>query len=161
MKILGIFFVLFSVSFAGFEIGNKYLSELSGIKRAEIFLKNIILCLENENMTLTEIFENSVILYDKKTEDFIFELHKYGTSEITEKAVKTGFCSNKSAVSVLEEVFAVLGKYSAEKQIREISFCRNKLNDLYNNNENLFKSKSKLAKISGILTGAFLSIILI
>lgn len=161
MRILGILFILFSVSFTGFEIGNRYLSELNGIKRAERFLKNIILCLENENMTLREIFENSVILCDGKTKEFVSELNKNGKSDICEKALKTGFCKNKTAALVLEEVFSVLGKYSSEKQIREISFCRNKLNNLYNQNEDILRSKSKLAKISGILAGAFFAIILI
>ena len=58
MKLIGIILIFLSVSFVGYEIGNKYISELKGIKRAEILLKNIILCLENENMTLKEIGES-------------------------------------------------------------------------------------------------------
>ncbi|MBE6899218.1 MAG: hypothetical protein E7479_00920 [Ruminococcaceae bacterium] len=159
MKFFGIVLIFISVSLIGFEIGNKYLSELGGIKRAEIFLKNIILCLESENLTLTEIFENCKKSGDKKTEDFIFLLFKNGMSDIEQNAAESGFCTNKSALSVLQETFFVLGKYSSENQIREISFCRNRLNDLYAQNEVLLKSKSKLIRISGILAGAFISIL--
>ncbi len=159
MKLIGIILIFLSVSFVGFEIGSKYISELKGIKRAEILLKNIILCIESENMTLKEIFENDIVLYDKNTEEFIFELNRYERKKVAQKAIESGFCNNKSAVLVLEEAFSVLGKFSSEDQIREIGFCRNRLNDIYKQNEPIIKSRIKLARISGILAGSFISIL--
>ena len=159
MKLIGIILIFLSVSFVGYEIGNKYISELKGIKRAEILLKNIILCLENENMTLKEIFENELVLFDKKTEEFICELNRHERKNVAQNAIESGFCNNKSAALVLGEAFSVLGRYSSDDQIREISFCRNRLNDILKQNEPIIKSKIKLARISGILAGSLISIL--
>ena len=57
MKILGILFLFFSISFMGFYIAEKYLSEIRDLKRTEFLIKNILLGLESENMTVYEIFE--------------------------------------------------------------------------------------------------------
>lgn len=159
MKLAGIVFLFFSVSLFGFEIGNRYISLLKDIERAEVFLKNIMLCLENENMTVGEIFENCGNFCDKKTNDFVSALQSRESETVSETALKCGFCKNKAVFPVLEETFSVLGKYSAAEQIREIGFCRNKLKNIFKEHENLLRSKAKLSRYSGVLAGAFLSIL--
>ena len=70
MKILGIIFLFLSVSFFGFYIAEKYISEIKDLKRVDLFIKNILFGLESENMTVNEIFEFTKNYGDKKS--FVF-----------------------------------------------------------------------------------------
>ena len=159
MKILGIILLFLSVSFFGFYIAEKYISEIKDLKRVDLFIKNILFGLESENMTVNEIFEFEKNSGDKKTKDFLDSISPKDFEKINEKAFETNFCKNKTANLILNEVFSVLGKYSAKEQIKEISFCRNKILSYYDKNEKLFLEKAKLSRYSGILAAIF-SIIL-
>ncbi|MBQ3501723.1 MAG: stage III sporulation protein AB [Oscillospiraceae bacterium] len=160
MKIAGLLFLFCSVSALGFEIGSRYISMLKDAKRAELFIKNIILCLENENMTLGEIFENCGKTCDEKTGKFIFSLSERNTKDIGKTALECGFCRNIDVIPALEEAFFVLGKYSAAEQIRELTFCRSRISNIILEHEKPLLLKAKLSGYSGVLAGAFLSILL-
>lgn len=160
MKILGIAFVFSATSFAGFFAGERYLSMLKGIKRAESFIANVILGLQSERQTLTEIFESTANSCDEQTKKFIDMLDLKSLGDASKKASEYGFCSEKTANSILSEAFFVLGKYSAAEQIKELEFCRSKLASLYEKSEENFRSKAKLSGYSGVLAGIFLAIIM-
>ena len=161
MKILGSLLLFCSAMFSGFWISNSFLSDLKDISRVENFIKNIILCLKKENMTLIKIFETCSELSDSKTKNFIESISPKDFNKIYIPAKESGFCKNKSAVLILQEAFSVLGKYSLSEQICELEFCRKKTNELYSKSENDLLSKAKISKYSGILAGTFLVIILI
>lgn len=161
MKLFGICFILFSFSAIGFFFGNGYISMLKDMKRAELLVKNIILFLKNENMTVSEIFENCINFGDRETKLFLSELQKNRCSDISFLAEKSGFSKNKTVNFLLEEIFFVLGKYSTEEQIRELEFCRSKIINLFEKEESDFKAKAKLFKSMGILSGIFISILII
>lgn len=161
MKTLGLLLLFGSTSFSGFLIANNFVSYLKDIKRIEDFIKNIILCLKKENMTLMKIFETCSNLSDSKTKDFIKTISPKDFDKIHFMAKESGFCKNKSALLILQEAFSVLGKYSLSEQISELEFCRKKANELYSKSEKDLLSKAKIFKSSGILAGTFLVIIFI
>ena len=161
MKFIGIFLIFFSFSLFGFSLGNKYLSMLKDMKRAEIFIKNIILFIKNENLTVEEIFENCISCGDKETKKFLSELRDSHDGNISFLAEKSGFSKNKTVNLLLEEVFYVLGKYSSEEQIKEFEFCRSKIKNLFEKEEKDFTDRAKLCRNLGILSGLFVSIMII
>ena len=160
MKLAGILFLFCFISSIGFEIGSGYISLIKDIERVELFLKNIILCLENENMTVGEIFENCYASGDEKTKLFIISVQNNNFEKASKSAFECGFCNNIEVFPILDEVFAVLGKYSAAEQIRELGFCRNKLKNIHHENKKTLCSKARLSRYSGVLAGAFISILL-
>lgn len=161
MKTLGMIFLFLSISFFGFYIAEKYISVIKDLKRVELFIKNVLLCLESENMTVDEIFEFIKKSGDKNTNNFLDSISRKDFSQISKKSTDTNFCKNKTANSILEEIFSVLGKYSAKEQIKEISFCRNKIHAYYEKNERSFFEKAKLSRYSGILAAIFSVILFI
>ena len=158
---LGIILVIVSFSTLGFYLADKKLSVLKSIKRMDKLLEIIILSLESERMTLEEIFENNSFYNDKSTSDFLSKLSPSDFSNVSNIALECGFCTNKTALSILDEVFFVLGKYSSDEQIKEISFCRNKLNSFFEKINDEILSKAKLLKYSGFFAGITTAIILI
>lgn len=161
MKIIGILFLFISILFFGFYLSEKYISILNDIKRADRLLKNIILGLESENLTVKEIFEFSKKSGDEKTLCFLNSISPKDFCKITKKSVETGFCKDKAVNSYLEEAFFVLGKYTAYEQIREINICRNKINDYYKKEEKTIYEKAKLSGYSGIFAGILAVILFI
>ena len=161
MKLFGLLLLFSSAMFSGFWISGNFISDLKDISRVENFIKNIILCLKKENMTLIKIFETCSNLSDSKTKDFIKSISPKDFEKIYVPAKESGFCKNKAANLILQEAFDVLGKYSLSEQICELQFCRKKANELYSKSENDLLSKAKISKYSGILAGTFLVIILI
>ncbi len=161
MKILGLLMVLVSACGIGFYIGEKYISQLKGVKKAEKLVGNIILGLQSERLTLSEIFENIAVSGDLSTQSFIENLSFNNLSTVSKTAEESGFCCDKEAILILNEAFSVLGKYSAEEQIKELLFSREKLKRLYEKNEEDIKNKAKLSRCSGALAGVFIFIVLI
>ena len=161
MKTAGLFFIIFSFSATGFYLSSRCLSILEDIKRAEIFIKNIILFLKNENMTVDEIFKNCIEFGDSKTKNFLNEVKKNNFKNIAYLSEKNNFSKNRTVNLILEEIFLILGKYPAEEQIKEFEFSRLKLQDLLKKEEPDLVSKSKLCKNSGILLGFLISILFI
>ncbi|MBQ3531800.1 MAG: hypothetical protein IJA05_07780 [Oscillospiraceae bacterium] len=161
MKILGIILLFFSVSSFGFLVSENYVSLLKDVKRVDSFIKNILLGIESENMTINEIFDFTENSCDDKTKNFLSSVIPENFKNISEVAYITNFCKDRTVNSILEEVFFVLGKYSAAEQIREINFCRNKINTYYQKIEAPFLQKIKLLRYSGVLAGMFAAIIFI
>lgn len=161
MKLAGLIFLFCSASLCGFFTGNRYINMLKDISRAENLLKNIVLCLKKEKMTVYEILENCSLLCDSKTKMFLSKLSPKTFYDADFLSNENKFCSEKNVNYILKEAFSVIGRYSAEDQISEIEFCRKKLNEIYLKNENEFRSKSKLSRSFGVLAGAFLIIIFI
>lgn len=161
MKLLGITMIFVAASATGFFAGERYLSVLKEIKRAESLIGSIILGLQSERMTLSEIFENAVFSGDEKTKLFTESLSFQSLDDASKIAEKCGFCKDKATNLILGEAFSVLGKYSAGEQINELEFCRNKLRALYEKSEEPFSMKAKLSRYSGILAGTFFVIILL
>ena len=160
MKLVGIVMIASALSAGGFFAGEKYFSVLKGIDRADKLLGNIILGLQSERMTIEEIFENAVKTGDETTKNFIENLSPQETGNAAKIAYECGFCKNDTANSILSEAFFVLGRYSAEEQVKEIEFCRRKLKNLYEKSEEPFLMKAKLARYSGVLAGIFAAIVL-
>lgn len=160
MKITGLIFIFAAFSATGFYFSEKYISLLNDIKRADLFLKNLIFGIKCEHMTVYEIFKEIIKNCDKKTKNFLSDISPENFEKISEYSEKSGFCKNKTANSILEEAFFVLGKYSASEQEPELEFCRGKLKALYEKNEHDFLSKAKLSKSFGILSGLFAVIVL-
>ncbi len=161
MKYLGLVFLFLSTASMGFFVSNHYICRLKEIRRSEILLKNIILCLKKENTTVPLIFKNCSDICDNETAKFLSEILPDNFSNINALAVKNGFCSNKITNIILQEAFSVLGRYPTNEQITEIEFCRKKMNEFYSKNEEKFISQAKLSRSFGILLGAFFVIILI
>lgn len=158
MKTFGILFVFISFSFAGIYFYIKNISVLKSIKRAEEFLSMVLLYLKNEQMTVSEIFENISKNADFETKKFIKNIRPNSLKDSAITAEECGFSRNKTVTEILNKVFSVLGKYPYEEQIKEINFCREKLNDLYIKSEDGTKQKAKLSAYSGLL-GGFLAVI--
>ncbi len=161
MKLVGLVAVLIAAGAAGFYAGDKYLSVLKGIKRTDRLISQIILGLQSEHQTLGEIFENASENGDLSTKNFLQNISVSNLAEGAKIAKKCDFCRDKTAIAILSEAFGILGKYSAEQQIEELNFCRNKLRALYENSEEQILAKAKLSRCFGILAGAFIFIMLI
>ena len=161
MKILGLIIIFTVLTILGFSKAKDCISSLEDMKRAEFLLKNIVFCLKKENMPVNRIFDSCILECDGKTKDFLLSVSLKNLNNIGIISEKTGFCSDKKVNSVLEEVFSVLGKYSAEHQITEIEFCRKKISGIYEKSEKDFLSKAKLFRYSGVLAGLFFVILLI
>ncbi|MBQ7874841.1 MAG: hypothetical protein IJ306_06780 [Oscillospiraceae bacterium] len=159
MKLFGITMIFAAAAAAGFLAEEKYLSMLKGIKRAENLMVNFILGLKSERLTLSEIFENAVSSGDEKTKRFIMNIPLQKLEDAPEISEKCGFCNDRTANSILGEAFCMLGKYSADEQISELEFCRNRFRSLYEKNEEPYKMKAKLSRYAGILSGIFFAII--
>lgn len=159
MKVLGILMVFLSFTFAGFCISENYISKLKDIKRIDYLLKNIVLRIKNDSMTINEIFEEISKSSDEKTKKFISVINPESFDNLVADSENSLFCRNKSANIILKEAFSVLGRYSASEQEKEIELCRNRLRNLYEKSEENILSKAKLSKTSGILFGVFAAII--
>ena len=160
MKAAGILFVFLSFTFAGFYYYIKNISVLKSIKRAEDFLSTVLLCLKDEQMTVSEILLTAKENSDFETDIFLKSIEPYNLKNAAKMAEKCGFSKSKAITEILNKVFSVLGKYSNEEQIKEISFCREKLNNLYKKTEEETKQRAKLSAYSGLL-GGFLAVILL
>lgn len=161
MKFFGLILVFLSATFLGLLFANKYISCLKDMKRVEFLLKNIILCLNKENTAVVEILKNCAKISDKETEKFLSSVSPEEFDMIAKVSDSNGFCSDKITNMILQEAFSVLGKYDASEQIKELEFCRKKVSELYEKNENALISKAKLSRCFGILLGAFLVIVMI
>ena len=161
MKLCGILFLFISISSLGFFISEKYISKLKDIQRVDLFIKNVLLGLENENMTINEIFEFIEKSCDDKTKNFLYSSSPENFKKISEIAYTSDFCKDKTVILILDEVFYVLGKYSAAEQIKEINFCRNKVISYSQKKENSFLEKAKLSRCSGVLAGILAAIMFI
>ena len=161
LKTLGIIFVFSAFVFCGFYFSRKELAVLKSIKRAEQFLYNIILCVQNEHMTVIDIFKTAEKSGDAATKAFLQNIDINHLEDAPKAAETSGFSANKTVTEVLCEVFFVLGRYSAEEQIKEISFCRKKLLQLYEKNKDVSENKAKLCIYIGFFCGISAVVILI
>ena len=154
MRVLGIAFLFGASIFTGFYIAENRLSILKDYIRIENLLKNIILGIQSENLSITEIFKNIKKHCDNKTACFIenIDFKNFTDFELSD---------DKNANEILKDAFSVLGKYSAKEQIKELEFCRIRINELYLKNEKDIFLKAKLSKYSGVFCGMFFVIILI
>lgn len=159
MKIFGAFFILISAFFTGNFIGEIYIKKLDGMKRAEALTKKIILALRKENMTVPEIFDLAGT-DDMKTKIFLNKITENRFSDIEKTSLECGFCTDNNTNLLLSDVFSVLGKYSADEQIKELEFCRERISEIIRKSEEPFKSKAKLYKQAGIIFGFFILIII-
>lgn len=150
MKFFGMIFIFSAFVMTGFYAGEKNTSALKDMESAHCFIKNILICLKNEHMTISKIFDFASNYGDDRTKNFIKQ-YKIDKSK--------NFCSSKEVNDIINEVFFVLGKYSIDDQLREIEFCREKLKNLYDSNIKKQTEKAKLCRRFGILFG-FLSVIL-
>lgn len=161
MKAVGIIFIITSFSAFGFYKSQKQLSVLKGIERAEKFLKNVLICLNTEHMTVKEIIENIAKTSDDKTKRFVLCLNDHDLTNSMKTSDLCDFCPSKEAVYIISEAFSVLGKYSLDEQTHEIENCIEKLKNIYRNKEDETKKKAEFSKISGILCGFFAAVLLI
>ncbi|MBR3610687.1 MAG: stage III sporulation protein AB [Oscillospiraceae bacterium] len=161
MKLIGIVMIISACSFLGFIAAQKYDGMLKDIKRSEMLIRNIIFCLKNEHMSIRDIFDYICESADEKTKNFLEALSPGYFENIGETALNCGFCKNSEALAVLSGAFAVLGKYSAKDQIRELEHCREKLILIYENNCENLKNKAKFSRKAGMITGLFAAVILL
>ncbi len=160
MKIIGIIIVFITVSLLGIFAAQKQLSVLKSIKRTEGFIGKLLLCIKNKHMTIDEMFDFIKKDCDMSTEIFLNNISSKEIQNASSIAKKCGFSEDKTVLSIISEVFSVLGKYSADEQISEIELCRQKLLSLYEKNETDLKIKAKLAINSGFLLGSLAVILL-
>ena len=71
IKLLGIILVFSSIIFFSLVLANKELAVLKSMKKAESMIQTIILCLQNEHMTVPQILDYIKESSDKKTAEFI------------------------------------------------------------------------------------------
>ena len=161
MKLTGIIMIMFSCSCMGLLYAQKYNAVLKGITRTENFIKNIILCLQNERMGIPDMLDYRSSFSDDKTGNFISFLYDFKFDNADEIALKCGFCADKTANEILKEAFFVLGKFSAGEQINELEICRNKLSVYREKISEELKDKAKFAVRMGLICGAFFTVILI
>lgn len=161
LKALGIILVFLAFVFTGLFFSYKQLLVLKSLKRAELFLYNIILCLQNGHMTVEKILETAGENGDEISKNFVKNISLNKLSEAPKAAKICGFSVITTVYEILEEVFFVLGRYSAEEQIKEITFCREKLQNFYSKNEENIKNKAKLFAYCGFFGGIAAAIIMI
>ncbi len=161
MKLIGIIMAAFSCSCAGFLAAQKYNTVLKGIIRTEKFIKNIILCLQNERMSIPDMLDYISSFSDEKTRLFICNLYGFDFTDIDKMAFECGFSEDETANLMLKEAFFVLGKFSAEEQINELVLCRNKLVNYIEKVSGILENKAKFAKRIGFICGIFIVVILI
>lgn len=153
MKTAGLFLLFLSVCSAGFLISNDYILILKEARRTEELLKNFLIGIRSENISLSEIFEKISDSCDSKTKEFIKNLNYKDFQKIDSYILKSGFCKNRTIINILSKAFSILGRYSASEQISEIESCIALVQAFYEKNEDEILSKSKLFKSFGILMG--------
>lgn len=158
MKIIGAILILSASLYSGFIMADRFINKLKSMKRAENLLKNVILALRKENMTVSEIF-GYASFYDGNTGVFLEEIIRNRFSDIGKTAKECGFCSDVSVNRIIAEAFSVLGKFSAEEQIKEIEFCRERINGIIEKKEEQLTAKANLCRKAGIISGVFFLII--
>lgn len=161
MKLIGTAMIITACSCVGMLLSKEYISVLKGIERAEKLIKNISACLENENMSIPEIFEYISVLGDDKTNEFIENIRIGNMDNTSETAEQCGFCTDDEAKNILSEAFSVLGKSSASEQIKELDFCRNRLKSIRESKAEEIISKAKFARRIGFTAGVFAAVVLI
>lgn len=161
MKAAGIIIIITSFSVFGFYISQKQLSVLKGIKRAERFLKSVLICLNSEHMPIKEILEYIAKISDDETKRFVLCLEDYDLINSLKTADICDFCPSNEAVDIISEAFSILGKYSVDEQNIELENCIEKLKNVYSNTEETTKNKAAFSKISGILCGFLAAVLLI
>ena len=161
MKIIGIMMIALACSTSGFVISQKYIEVLKGVQRAEDFIKNIIICIRNERMSIPDIFNYLFSFSDDYTKRFIDILVEFDFKNIDKKAFESGFCNDKTACKILREVFLILGRLSAEEQIKELEFARNKLTVYREKIYDELINKAKFSKKIGVISGVFIAVIML
>ena len=161
MKYIGLFIIFCSVSFFGLYRAQKEKNVLKSIKSTESIISTIILCIKNEHATIDDIFSYIKHNSNSSTGIFIDNLTPEKLSNAKEIAKECNFSDDETVLSIISDVFGILGRYSADEQIKELEIAREKLKTYYNSVESDIKTKASLFAKSSLLCGILAVILLI
>ena len=153
--------IALACSISGCMISQKYIEMLKGIWRTENLIKNIIICIQNERMSVPDIFDYLYSFSDDNTKKLIGILSEFDFNNIDKKALESGFCYDKTSCGILKEAFLILGRLSAEEQIKELEFARSKLSVYREKISDELINKAKFSKKIGVISGVFIAVIML
>lgn len=161
MKYIGLFIIFCSVSFFGLYRAQKEKNVLKSITAMESIISKMILCIKNEHATIDDIFSYVKCNSDLSTKNLIDNLSPEKLSNARDIAKECCFSNDETVLSIIFDVFGILGRYSADEQIKEMEFAREKLINYHNSIESDIKIKAKLILKSSLLCGILAVILLI
>ena len=161
MKYIGLFMIFCSVLFIGLNRAQKEKDVLKSIKSTESIVSKMILLIKNEHATTDDILSYIKHNSDLSTRKFIENLSLEKLSHSSKIAKECGFSNDTTVLSVISDVFGILGRYSADEQLKELEIAREKLKTYYNTIESDIKTKASLFAKSSLLCGILAVILLI
>lgn len=161
MKYVGLFIIFCSVSFIGLYRAQNENNVLKSITAMESIISKMILCIKNEHATIDDIFSYVKCNSDLSTKNLIDNLSPEKLSNARDIAKECCFSNDETVLSIISDVFGILGRYRADEQIKEMEFAREKLRNYYNSIESDIKIKAKLMLKSSLLCGILAVILLI
>lgn len=166
LKIIGIAVIISVTSFAGSYFSFALKNRVVMLKKLNYMLDEILLLLRCKSATVYEIAETLAV--DQRFFDFDF-LKKVISDR--NKPFRESWCSavsenipqgaKKSDMELLTDIGRKLGASDLEGQINTISLWQSELVSAISSAEEDYARKAKLYRSLGVLTGAFISIMLV
>lgn len=165
-KIIGIAVIISVTSFAGSYFSQTLKNRVLMLKKLNYMLDEILVLLRCKSATVYEIAE--VLAADERFSDFIFlkkvisdrnRSFRESWCEAVSENIPQG--AKKSDVEILTDIGRKLGASDLDGQISTISLWQSELVSAISSAEEDYNRKAKLYRSLGVLTGAFISIMLV
>lgn len=170
LKIIGIIVLIITGILLGYSLCNDYIERiycLEAIKKALIILRGEI---KHNNSSICEALEN-IEVGNKNVMNFIrkviqeYKYKKISLWEAWEKSItdylKKESGLNKEEITIIKDFGRNLGITDRETQLKNIDECVNEMEVSISGLKKEKKEKCKLYKTLGVLSGLFISIMLL
>lgn len=169
LKIIGIIVLIITGALLGYSLCDDYIERincLESVKKALLILRGEI---KHNNSSICEALEN-IEVSNKTVMSFIkrvikeYKYKKISLWEAWEMGI-TGYLEkesglNKEEIKIINDFGKNLGITDRETQLKNIDECVNEMKELISGLKKEKKEKCKLYKTLGVLSGLFISIIL-
>lgn len=165
-KIIGIVIIISVTSFTGSYFSSSLKNRVVMLKKLNYMLDEILILLRCKSATVYEIAE--VLAADERFSDF--EFLKMVLSD-RNRSFRESWCgavseniprgAKKSDIELLTDIGKKLGASDLDGQISTISLWQSEVVSAISSAEEDYDRKAKLYRSLGVLTGAFISIMLV
>ena len=169
LKMSLILFLIIITTMIGNKAADKLKNRVNKLKLILLMLSEIEIMIKYKSATVFEIISelNKKICFKElqflKTSEVFCKNQDRSFEEIWEKAVLSDNCSefNEEDKKLISSIGQQLGKCELDGQLSAIALLKTETENLISEADKIYNEKGKMYRYLGVLTGAFISIIVI